>query len=235
MISAPTGGRHLRLKWVTESEEENLGFFLYRRVNPRFIDSLLMSPAPLVIADTSADSGDADAGMLFKAKAIGMADTAWQQVNDRIIYGAMAGVSFGKRAYTWLDRQVKNSVRYDYKLVAVDYNNGRSAYAKLAAALPHRILPLAFDLRGNYPNPFRGLTNLKFDLPVKTRVMLNVYSIQGRLIRQIIKPDRVMKPGFYRVTWDCKDDGGRVMASGPYIYRFSAPGFAKAKVMVMVK
>jgi hypothetical protein len=25
------------------------------------------------------------------------------------------------------------------------------------------------------------------------------------------------------------------MASGPYIYRFSAPGFAKAKIMIVMK
>jgi flagellar hook assembly protein FlgD len=72
-------------------------------------------------------------------------------------------------------------------------------------------------------------------LPVKTRAMLNVYSLQGRLIRHIVRPDKSMKPGFYSITWDCKDDNGRVMASGPYIYRFSAPGFAKSKIMIMMK
>jgi hypothetical protein len=101
--------------------------------------------------------------------------------------------------------------------------------------MPHRILPLAFELYGNFPNPFRSITCLKFDVPVKSRAMLSVYSIQGRLIRHIVRPDRSMRPGFYRVMWDCKDDNGRVMASGPYIYRFSAPGFAKAKIMIMMK
>ena len=65
--------------------------------------------------------------------------------------------------------------------------------------------------------------------------MLNVYTIQGGLIRRIVKPGNVLKPGFYRVAWDCKDDNGRLMASGPYIYRFTAPGFAKAKIMIVMK
>jgi hypothetical protein len=235
-FNANGGDRIVRLRWVTESEENNLGFFMYRRIKPRFVDSLLMSPAPMVVADTSSDSSDEKSpGLLFKTKVIGFADTAWKPVNDRIIYGAMAGVSYGKRAYSLLDRGVFNSVQYEYKLVAVDYNNGRDAYDKLAEAMPHRILPMSFELYGNFPNPFRTLTYLKFDVPVKTRAMLNVYSIQGRLIRRIVKPDNVMKPGFYRVAWDCKDDNGRLMASGPYIYRFSAPGFAKAKIMIVMK
>jgi hypothetical protein len=235
-FSASGADASVRLGWSTESEENNLGFFLYRRVKPRFVDSLLMSPATISVADTSSDNGDEkSSGLLFKSKAIGIADTVWKQVNDRIIFGALAGVSYGKRAYSWLDRGVFNGVQYEYKLIAVDYNNGRDAYNKLANAMPHRILPQAFELHGNYPNPFRGITYLKFDVPVKTRGMLNVYSMQGRLIRRIVKPDNIMKPGFYRVSWDGKDDAGRLMASGPYIYRFSAPGFAKAKVMIVMK
>jgi hypothetical protein len=230
------GDNSVRLRWHTESEENNLGFFVYRRIKPHFMDSLIMSPAIVVETDSSADSGaDKSPGLLYKTRVIGFADTAWKQVNDRIIYGAMAGVSYGKRAYSWLDRGVHNGVQYEYKLVAVDYNNGRDAYDKLAEAMPHRILPLAFELYGNFPNPFRSITCLKFDVPVKSRAMLSVYSIQGRLIRHIVRPDRSMRPGFYRVMWDCKDDNGRVMASGPYIYRFSAPGFAKAKIMIMMK
>ena len=225
----------VRLVWQTESEENNLGFFLYRRVNPRFVDSLIMSPAP-IHADTVGDGSDEKTpAQLLKSKAIGTSDTIWKQVNDRIIFGALAGVSYGKRSYSLIDRNVLNSVQYQYKLVAVDYNNGRDAYDKLAGAMPHHILPQVFELHGNYPNPFKGITYLKFDVPVKTRAMLNVYSMQGRLIRHIVKPDSFMKPGFYRVAWDGKDDAGRPMASGPYVYRFSAPGFAKAKVMIVMK
>ena len=159
----------------------------------------------------------------------------WQQVNQQIIYGALAGVSFGKRSYSLVDRGVLNGVQYEYKLVSVDYSNNRDPFGKLAEALPHQILPTVFDLHENYPNPFRGITYLKFDVPVKTRAMLNVYSMQGRLLRHIVKPDNIMNPGFYSVTWDRKDDAGHLMASGPYIYRFTAPGFAKAKVMIVMK
>ena len=68
----------------------------------------------------------------------------WQQVNQQIIYGALAGVSFGKRSYSLVDRGVLNGVQYEYKLVSVDYSNNRDPFGKLAEALPHQILPLGF-------------------------------------------------------------------------------------------
>ena len=173
--------------------------------------------------------------MLLKAKVIQLADTGWKQVNKRIIFGAMNGVSYGKRSYKWIDKQVYNDVQYEYKLVAVDFNSSRDVYDKYAFAQPRRILPSRYELWGNYPNPFRRLTYIKFDLPVKTKVALNVYNIQGRLIRRILKPDKPMKPGFYRVSWDGKNDCGRGIAAGPYIYRITADGFAKSKIMIFVK
>jgi hypothetical protein len=236
-FNANGGDGLVRVLWNTESEENNLGFYIYRRIRPLFADSLLMSPASaLSISDTLGNAANEKTPVqLFRSGVIGMKDTTWTQVNQQIIYGALAGVSFGKRSYSMVDRGVHNSVQYEYKLVSVDYSNNRDPFGKLAEARPHQILPTAFYLHENYPNPFRGITYLKFDVPVKTRAMLNVYSMQGRLLRHIVKPDNSMNPGFYSVMWDRKDDAGRLMASGPYIYRFSAPGFAKAKVMIVMK
>jgi hypothetical protein len=189
--------------------------------------------------DTLEIKADDDApmtpGMLLKASIITYADTSWHQVNQTIIYGAMAGVSYGKRKYSWTDKRVFNGVPYEYKLVAMDFNSNRDVYDEYASALPHRILPVCFDLKSNFPNPFRQITTIKFDLPVRTRVMLNVYNIQGRLIKQIIKPGKPMSPGFYRVSWDGRGEGGRAVAAGPYIYRITAQGYAKSRIMVFIR
>jgi hypothetical protein len=231
---AKAGDAAVALQWNTQSEENNLGFFLFRRIRPAFMDSIRLANDTVVVS--AADDDEVmTPGRLLKAKIIQETDTAWKQVNRKIIYGAMAGVSYGKRNYSWIDKQVYNDVRYEYKLMAVDFNNNTDVYNKYAAALPHRMLPLCFDLRSNYPNPFRQVTYIKFDLPVKTKVMLNVYNIQGRLIKQIIKPGKPMLPGFYRVSWDGKGEGGRYIAAGPYIYRLTVQGYVKAKIMIFIK
>jgi hypothetical protein len=147
----------------------------------------------------------------------------------------MAGVSYGKRSYKWVDKQVYNDVKYEYKLVAIDFNSNTDVYDKYALAQPRLLLPGTFELWGNFPNPFRQMTYIKFDLPIKSKVTLSVYNIQGRLIKQILRPGKPMAPGFYRVSWDGRNDVGRMMAAGPYIYRLSAPGFTKSKMMVLIK
>jgi hypothetical protein len=233
-FNADAGDAAVALHWNTQSEENNLGFFLYRRIRPAFLDSvsrLKDSLLPLFF-DTASE---VTAPMLFKAKVIQAVDTGWNQVNKRIIYGAMAGVSYGKRSYKWVDKQVYNNVQYEYKLTAIDFNNNTDVYDKFAAAHPRKILPTTYELWGNYPNPFRQMTYIKFDLPVKTKVALNVYNIQGRLIKQILRPGKPMIPGFYRVSWDGRNDVGRMMAAGPYIYRITAQGYAKSKMMILIR
>jgi hypothetical protein len=230
---ATGGDAVVKLLWSTESEENNLGFFLYRRINPGFLDSIGRLADTLAVA--AADTEDPGAARLMKTATIGYGDSAWRQVNDKIIFGATAGVSYGKRNYSLLDRGVYNDVRYEYKLVAVDYTSARETYDKYAIAMPRRVLPQRYELWTNFPNPFRRLTCLKYDVPVRAKIMLNIYDIRGRLVRQLVRPDKQMKPGFYQVLWDCKDDQGRLLASGPYIYRITAQGFAKARVMVMIR
>jgi autotransporter-associated beta strand protein len=229
---ADPGDGRVKLQWNTESEENNLGFFLYRRIRPQFLDSISRLHDTASAADTAFSPG---AASLMKNKAIGFGDTAWRQVNEKIIYGATAGVSYGQRKYSLMDRQVFNDVNYEYKLVAVDYNSSRETYDKYASAMPRRVIPLRFALWGNFPNPFRRLTCLKYDLPVRTKVMINIYDIQGRLVRRLVRPDKPINPGFYQALWDCRDDRGKFLASGPYIYRITAQGFAMARVMVMIR
>ena len=54
-------------------------------------------------------------------------------------------------------------------------------------------------------------------------------------IRSLIVGDKKFNPGIYRVSWDCTDNYGKAVASGPYIYRLTAAKFAKARMMVLVK
>ena len=232
-LNASPGDAMVKVRWSTESEENNLGFFVYRRIQPGFLDSINKGLDTVIVpADTTQDFS---AGALLKAKKIGYADTGWAQVNPKIITGAMAGVSYGKRDYSLYDHQVFNDVKYEYKLIAVDFNSSRQTYEKYASVMPRRIIPAQFELGANFPNPFRRMTCLKYDVPVRTKIMLNVYNIQGRLVRQLIRPDKAVKPGFYQVFWDGRDEHGRFLASGPYVYRIVAQGFAKSRVMIMIK
>jgi hypothetical protein len=229
-FNAYSGDCNDTLIWRTESENENLGFFLYRRVKPSFLDSLIrkgMAPD----ADTTANG----AVYCLRKQLVTQQDTNWTIVNlNGLVSGAPQGKSYGPRNYRFIDFRVYNDIRYEYRIEAVDYKLMHSLYKDYAEVMPQRILPKIFELSGNFPNPFRAMTMIRFSLPIKTKVDLCVYNLEGRLVRKLLDNEK-RDAGFYRVGWDGRDDHSRVVASGPYIYRMTTPAFVKARVMILAR
>jgi len=80
------------------------------------------------------------------------------------------------------------------------------------------------DLRQvyNYPNPFKDDTYFTFELrgvnpPEEFRI--KVYTIAGRLIREINIPPSSLQIGFNKIYWDGKDQDGDEIANGLYFYK----------------
>jgi hypothetical protein len=78
---------------------------------------------------------------------------------------------------------------------------------------PARLLP-------NAPNPFNPATELRFALAEAGEAALNVYDLQGRLVRAF--PAAPFAAGAHAVTWDGRDAAGRDVASGVYRVVLSA-------------
>ncbi len=101
---------------------------------------------------------------------------------------------------------------------------------------PHRnedVLPKMFELNQNYPNPFNPTTTVRFALPQKADVKLEIFDILGNLVKTIV--DREVPAGRYEVVWDGTDRLGKLVASGIYIYRLLAGSFVVARKMLLVK
>ncbi len=90
------------------------------------------------------------------------------------------------------------------------------------------MLPAAFELAQNFPNPFNPSTSIRYSVPHSSQVTLDVLDILGREIRTLV--DEVQSPGQYTVTFD-----GRDLASGVYFYRLTSGTFSATKKFVMVK
>jgi hypothetical protein len=73
---------------------------------------------------------------------------------------------------------------------------------------------------GNFPNPFWPSTGIAFSVPSTTWVRLSVYTVSGRLVREV--EDRLYGAGRHVVTWDGTGAGGDVMPEGVYLYRLEA-------------
>ena len=93
--------------------------------------------------------------------------------------------------------------------------------------------PKVYYLGQSYPNPSKGALRIAYALPRESQVRLNVYNVSGQLVRSL--KNETQKPGSYQVTWDGKDQNGRMVASGVYLYRMEAGDFRKTQKLVVVR
>jgi hypothetical protein len=106
---------------------------------------------------------------------------------------------------------------------------------------PVILLPRSFDLKQNYPNPFNPHTTISFDIPnlgekgkeKTTTAQLNIYDIRGRLVRALYRGE--LESGRYQFSWDGRNESGRSVPSGIYIYRLVAGDWSSVKKMVLSK
>lgn len=83
-------------------------------------------------------------------------------------------------------------------------------------------------LDDNFPNPFNPTTMIGYQLPVKSRVTLDVYDVLGRKMAALVHGEE--SAGFYKVSFD-----GSGLSSGVYFCRFTAGKYTSVKKMLMVK
>jgi len=97
-----------------------------------------------------------------------------------------------------------------------------------AIAVERQIVPSAFSLDQNFPNPFNPSTRIFFSIPSELHVSLYVYDLLGRLVTRLIDSD--LPAGKHSARFDA-----RGLPSGAYIYRLQAGSFVEEKRMQLVK
>lgn len=75
--------------------------------------------------------------------------------------------------------------------------------------------PSQLNLLGNYPNPFKEITTIKFGLKQQSKVTLRVYNLFGQRVFESNKG--ALLPGSYQFDFD-----GSNLSSGIYIYKINA-------------
>jgi hypothetical protein len=103
-----------------------------------------------------------------------------------------------------------------------DVNDG------IPGSLPHR-----FEIAQNYPNPFNPVTTIKYSVPSRSLVSIEVFNIVGRKVRTLVNTSRAA--GNHIVTWDGNDSDGQSVSTGVYLYRLQAGDFSETKKMLLLK
>ncbi len=68
----------------------------------------------------------------------------------------------------------------------------------------------------NYPNPFKGTTNIMFNIQSKENLILKIYNTKGNFIREIYHTSSI---GDNSISWNGSDKTGQKLPSGIYLYQ----------------
>jgi len=85
----------------------------------------------------------------------------------------------------------------------------------------------------NRPNPFNPSTRIEFELARAGQARIRVFDVSGRRVATLL--DGNLAAGWHTVFWSGRDDEGRPVASGVYLYRVEAPGFTRTRKMALLK
>jgi choice-of-anchor B domain-containing protein len=94
-------------------------------------------------------------------------------------------------------------------------------------------IPSEIVLHDAYPNPFNPSTTIQYSLPNAGTVDLMIYDLMGREVRSLV--NAFMKTGTQSVIWDAKDDYGKPVSSGVYIYRLKTKEQMFSKKLILLK
>ena len=121
-----------------------------------------------------------------------------------------------------------NSATVSSVVVVPHDRGGKGRKKEVAAALPSD-----YALRPSAPNPFNAATVIGFDLPAPEYVRLEVFDVLGHRVRLLVSAP--IGAGSHRVSWDGRDDTGRALSSGIYLYRLEAGDFGAVERMLLVR
>ena len=98
----------------------------------------------------------------------------------------------------------------------------------IGTSTEEEVLPDAFSLHANYPNPFNPFTTLSFSINRAQTVRLSVFDVLGREVRVLI--DGHTPAGLHEVRFDAES-----LSSGTYFYRLQTDSRAEVRSMVLMK
>jgi len=88
-------------------------------------------------------------------------------------------------------------------------------------------------LIANYPNPFNSETTIRFSIPSATKVEISIYNIKGQKVCTLV--DNEMEKGVHCVNWNGRDNAGKQVSYGIYLYKLKEGNRTSVKRMLMMK
>jgi len=100
------------------------------------------------------------------------------------------------------------------------------------------LVPTEFYLSRNHPNPFKDKTIIKYCVPEKMRIRLEVFDSKGNKVKTLV--DETKEAGTYKVEFSTKGGSASVkntwdLPSGEYLYKLESRDYFETKKMILMK
>jgi hypothetical protein len=93
--------------------------------------------------------------------------------------------------------------------------------------------PKSFTLRQNYPNPFNPTTTINYELVISSNIELMIFDQLGQEVRSLVNGRQ--HANYYQIQWDGRDNSGKQVMSGIYVYRLKVDSFSQARKMMLLR
>ncbi|MFQ5652442.1 MAG: FlgD immunoglobulin-like domain containing protein [bacterium] len=193
------------------------------------------NPLPVELISFSAAAGDGEIILRWETATetdnfgFDIERSVDQQQWRKIGFVAGHGTTALPQTYIFSDTDVTAN-RYFYRLKQID-RDGQFEYSEPTEVV--LAAPNGFELAQNYPNPFNPATTIPFTVPEAGDVTLSIYDIGGRQIRNLVRGR--MSAGQHKVAWDGRDDAGRTVASGMFLYELEAGAFRQVRKLLLLR
>ena len=113
----------------------------------------------------------------------------------------------------------------DVKIYYVNYLAG------IESSVNH--IPKNYFICQSYPNPTNSSCTIKYGIPKDCFVKLNIYNVVGQRVISLV--NRREQAGFKLVSWDCRDEEGKLVAPGIYFYRLQTKEYKETRKLIIVR
>ncbi len=126
----------------------------------------------------------------------------------------------------------KPQKNYYFTVTAYDRGNNESTPSGIVSIIvtdvEDKFIADGFSLEQNYPNPFNPTTTIRYSIPLRMFITLEVYNMLGQKVQILVQGEQ--DAGNYEVTFDAEQ-----LESGVYFYTISAGKYRISRKLLVLR
>ena len=169
-------------------------------------------------------------GFYVERKLTSEKEEGWKQLGW--VNGRGKGNFTAETKYSFVDKNVKSNISYDYRLRQVDIDGAFNCEASgIVTKTLIQDMPLTLELTSK--NPFETNVSFNVNVPNSGEMNVEVVDMFGNQVYQFV--NRTVNAGVMNFTWEANSQTGAKVANGAYIIRASLNGKTVSEKVSVIK